>query len=464
MTTTSTEPAFTALAGLNTNNRMTNSDIGRDSSKLIAFYLPQYHRVPENSEWWGPGFTEWTNVVRGKPNFEGHYQPHLPRDLGFYDLTYPDVMHEQAEMAKLYGLHGFCFYYYWFSGRRILERPLDNFLKSDIDINFCLCWANENWTRTWDGDTKSILLEQKYELGDEERFIDSLIPFFTDSRYIRVDDKPMLVVYRIKELPDPSLSVQKWRAAALKAGLPGLHIAVVDFYDISSPLEVNADALVEFPPHKFNGPQSIPDRVPDFTNPDFAGGVVDYSKVIAQSALRRPPSFQLYRGIMPNWDNTARRQNTPTIIVNSQPTLFGEWLRYLRAYTRENHSSDTGNFIFINAWNEWGEGCHLEPDQRWGMQYLEETLRSAFYTKGGETLDQTREKLLHNAAKALINARKVNNSELDDTIAVQHLLESLSSYQPMSDLAQKIAMRLRRSPFFYRVARFVYRLSLHVRT
>ena len=144
-------------------------DVGivRDQAKLIAFYLPQFHRIPENSEWWGPGFTEWTNVAKGLPNYDGHYQPHIPSDLGFYDLANFEVMREQAEYAVQYGISAFCFHYYWFSGRRILEKPIDNFLASDIKIDFCFCWANENWTRTWSGDTKSVLLEQKYADGDE---------------------------------------------------------------------------------------------------------------------------------------------------------------------------------------------------------------------------------------------------------------------------------------------------------
>lgn len=423
----------------------------QDKSKLLAFYLPQYHRTPENSEWWGPGFTEWTNVARGKPNFEGHYQPHIPRDLGFYDLTHPDVMYEQAEMAKAYGVHGFCFYHYWFSGRRILERPVENFLKSDIDIKFCLCWANENWTRTWSGDTKSVLLGQKYEDSDDENFIDSLVEYFNDSRYIRVNDKPMLVVYRAKDIPDPKKSFAKWRELAVSRGFKGLHIAVVDFYDISSPDEVDADALVEFPPHKFNGPQSIPDKVPDFTNNEFAGGVVDYAKVLAQSAKRDVPPFKLYRGIIPSWDNTARRQNTPTILVNATPSLYGMWLRYLRAYTRDNHKEED-NFIFINAWNEWGEGCHLEPDQEWGLGYLEETLRSSFNEGAFENSLQSRNRLYQNVAAELHT-----KGDVVDPAEHKKIERELREYKPMGGTSHKIAVYMLRWPLAYKMLRLVYR-------
>lgn len=208
--------------------------------KLIAFYLPQFHRIRENSEWWGPGFTEWTNVAKARPNFDGHYQPHIPRELGFYDLSNPDVMREQVELARNYGVYGFCFYYYWFSGRRILERPVDNFIKSDIDFPFCLCWANESWTRTWDGENQKILLEQRYEAGDDERFLKSVLPFLTNRLHIAVDGKPMLLVYRIKQPPDPVGSIAEWRLAARSAGLAGLHIAVVDAYDVKDPDEVGA--------------------------------------------------------------------------------------------------------------------------------------------------------------------------------------------------------------------------------
>jgi lipopolysaccharide biosynthesis protein len=368
------DPAFVALSGANRLNP--DAAVLRDDTRLIAFYLPQFHVVPENSEWWGDGFTEWTNVRRARPNFEGHDQPKLPRELGYYDLSDVNVMAAQAELAKLYGIHGFCFYHYWFSGRRILEKPVEQFIASDIDMPFCLCWANENWTRTWDGDTKSVLLEQKYQPQDADALIQSLMSAFRDRRYIVVEGKPLLLVYRARHIPDPGAWFAIWRKAAKAAGFPGLHIAVVDMHDMSTPGEVGADALVEFPPHKFGGPQSAPSTVPAIANTEFSGGFVDYKKIIAQSALKTAPAYPYYRGIIPSWDNTARRQNTGTTVIDARPDLYGAWLRYLRTYTRGHTSS--GNFIFVNAWNEWGEGCTLEPDERWGLGYLEETLRSAF--------------------------------------------------------------------------------------
>jgi len=349
----------------------------RDNSRIIAFYLPQYHRIEENSQWWGPGFTEWTNVAGAKPNFVGHYQPHIPRELGFYDLTYVETMREQVGLAHEYGVYGFCFYYYWFSGRRILERPLDKFLASDIDFPFCLCWANENWTRTWDGLENEVLLKQAYAKGDEEQFIQDIYPFLADPRYIRVDAKPMLLVYRVKELPDPAGTIEKWRRHAINLGLGGLHVVIFDYHDIRSPQEVGGDAMVEFPPQKFVLPGNWVDVLPQFINPNFRGRLFDYPRIAVQGILRQNPSFSLYRGIMPSWDNTARRQNEGTIIVNATPEIFGVWLRFLRAWTREYKRKGNDDFIFVNAWNEWGEGCHLEPDIFWGLGYLEEVARSS---------------------------------------------------------------------------------------
>ncbi|WP_210201666.1 glycoside hydrolase family 99-like domain-containing protein [Mesorhizobium sp. WSM3864] len=421
-----------------------------DEAKLIAFYLPQFHRVNENSEWWGPGFTEWTNVARATPNFASHSQPKIPRDLGYYDLTHPGVMREQVELAKLYGLHGFCFYHYWFSGRRILEKPVELFIKSDINFRFCLCWANENWTRAWDGDTKNILLHQKYAEGDAEAFIDGMIAYFNDHRYIKINGAPLLVVYRAKDIPDPKRWFSIWRDRVVAHGFPGIHISVVDFYDISTPQEVEADSLVEFPPHKFNGPQNHPSEFPSMTNPNFSGGIVDYRKMIAQSANRPRQSFAMFRGIIPGWDNTARRQNNPTIVINSTPKLYSAWLRFLRFQARQDHPDPDSRFIFINAWNEWGEGCYLEPDQRWGLSYLEETLRGKYFDEGTEPVGI-------DAARSRLFDEIVAQTEHQEVPGASLPKEALATIVPPSQMAVRTSTILRSWPILHSAARYVYR-------
>ena len=367
-------PAYHPLAGSKSNCILKKE---KDNSTVIAFYLPQFHRVTENSEWWGPGFTEWTNVAKAKPNYVGHNQPKIPRELGFYDLTEPNIIQEQIEMAKSYGISAFCFYYYWFSGRRILEKPLNHFLKSNFNFNFTICWANENWTRTWDGSSKNILLHQKYQEQDACHFIEAIAPILSDPRYVTINNMPILLVYRAKEIPEPKKWFDLWRKRACELGLNGIHIACVDFYDINTPDEVGADSLVEFPPHKFIGPKNQPDKFPVLLNKNFSGGIVDYRKVVIQSINKPFQKFAYFRGIIPSWDNTARRQDTSMMLVNERPEIFRDWLSYLRSYTRE---SGNGKLIFVNAWNEWAEGCVLEPDLGNGLSYLEEVLRTSFYS------------------------------------------------------------------------------------
>lgn len=444
----SNSPSFQAFSRNPEEQEVVN--IVDDEAKLIAFYLPQFHRVNENSEWWGPGFTEWANVARATPNFIGHNQPKIPRELGYYDLTHPETMGEQVEIAKLYGLHGFCFYHYWFSGRRILEKPVDMFLKSDVDFKFCLCWANENWTRAWDGDTKDILLQQKYAEGDAESFIEGMLTYFSDHRYIKINGSPLLVVYRAKDIPDPRRWFSIWRDRAVAHGFPGIHISVVDFYDISTPNEVGADSLVEFPPHKFNGPQNHPSEFPSITNPNFSGGIVDYRKMIAQSANRPKTSFSMFRGIIPSWDNTARRQNNPTVVINSTPKLYGEWLRFLRFQAKKDHSDPDSRFIFINAWNEWGEGCYLEPDQRWGLSYLEETLRGKYFNASSEPAGI-------DAARSFLFDQIVAQSEHEEPSKGAVPKEALAAIAPPSQMAVKTSLVLRRWPILHSAAGYVYR-------
>ncbi|MCY9872548.1 glycoside hydrolase family 99-like domain-containing protein [Vibrio barjaei] len=342
--------------------------------KPIAFYLPQFHRVEDNDKWWGKGFTEWTNVAKAKPNFEGHYQPHIPREMGFYDLDNVERMREQADLAKQHGLHGFCFYYYRFKdGKRILERPLDKYVESDIDFPYCFCWANENWTKTWDGLDKEILLEQNHGGKDDIDFLIELLPIFNDDRYIKVDGKPVVLVYRADLFKDAKVLTQKWRELAREAGFPDLHLCAVQFYGIDDPTQFGFDAAVEFPPHTFIGPENRPSESIDISNPNFTGGIVDYRKVLSQAINKPNVDYVRYRGIIPSWDNTARRQDTGHILVNSSPSLYRFWLSYIASQTQADELNPD-NFLFVNAWNEWAEGAHLEPDMKYGLGYLEATL------------------------------------------------------------------------------------------
>ena len=354
-------------------------------TKILAFYLPQFHPIAENNEWWGEGFTEWTNVSNGRPNFVGHYQPHIPRDLGFYDLRRTDVFREQAELAKKFGIHGFCFYWYWFNGRQLLEKPLYNFLNDkSIDLPFCLCWANENWTRTWDGRDKEILLKQEYlDEQLENDFLNKILPFFSDDRYIKVDGKPVLLIYRVDLIPRIKMIVQKWRERVLKETGKGIYLACVYSFNISDHNQYGVDAGVEFPPHAHFKSEDRLNRFMEITNSDFKGSIFDYRGAVIRSLNTSSygEDETVFRTAIPGWDNTARRQNTSYIMHNSSPALFQHWLKEL--IVRVNGTRDS-EFIFINAWNEWGEGCHLEPDQRYKSEYLQAVRAAKMRTSSSE--------------------------------------------------------------------------------
>lgn len=339
--------------------------------KPIAFYLPQYHPIPENDLWWGRGFTEWTNVSRAVPQFLGHYQPHLPGELGFYDLRDVRVQHRQIELAKNYGIHGFCYYYYWFNGKRLLHMPVDRLLENrDLDFPYCLCWANENWTRTWDGQDNEILIQQQHSPEDDIHFIESLLPHLEDDRYIRVDGKPLLLVYRPLLLPDPKATVERWREYCHNAGIGDIFLANVQSGDSLDPRTVGFDAAVEFPPGQAIIKQTT--WKAKMINTHHGGKVFDYNDLRDFFLNRSIPDYMRFRGVAPGWDNDARKPGNSRNFVDSTPQNYGIWLNQTcKKILRENQNKD--KLLFVNAWNEWAEGAHLEPDRRYGYALLEAT-------------------------------------------------------------------------------------------
>lgn len=342
--------------------------------KLIAFYLPQFHPIPENDEWWGKGFTEWTNVTKAEPLYEGHYQPHLPADLGFYDLRLRETRREQIQLAKRYGIEGFCYHYYWFSGKRLLEKPLNDMLADpDSDMPFCICWANENWTRRWDGAEHQLLMGQNYTNEDDIQFIKDLIPILKDPRYIKINNVPFVIVYRPQQLPDVHKTVATWRNYARKEGIEELHLCAALTHGNEDYLQLGFDSGIEFPPHNLNSVHSSNNEI-DFKD-KFSGYAINYDR-IARSYLNRSTEDRLiFKTVFPSWDNTARCNNRALIVLNGTPTNYEYWLsESIKLTKRLNKNRES--LVFINAWNEWAEGCHLEPDRKYGHQFLEATLRA----------------------------------------------------------------------------------------
>jgi lipopolysaccharide biosynthesis protein len=355
-----------------------------DNKRIIAINLPQYHPIPENDKWWGKGFTEWTNVSKAKPIFKGHYQPHLPGDLGYYDLRLEEARIAQAEMARQYGIHGFCYYHYWFNGKRLLHEPLDAILRTGRpDFPFMYCWANENWNRRWDGNEEEVLIKQEYSFQDDIAHIKFLCErVFSDRRYIRVNGKPFFAVYRPLLFPDIRKTVEIWRLEAAKYGIDLYLGYMQSFKSRFSPEENGFDVAIDFEPDFYteviNLRPSVRDRlfekIKSGSSAFINNRVVEY-EIYADSRKKKPaPAYKLFPSITPMWDNTARRKTGAFILKDSTPELYESWLR---AIIKKFHPfSSEENFVFINAWNEWAEGNHLEPDLKWGDQYLQATKRA----------------------------------------------------------------------------------------
>ncbi len=341
--------------------------------KLIAFYLPQFHPIPENDAWWGRGFTEWSNVSKAVPQFLGHYQPHLPSELGFYDLRLPEVEEHQVELARKYGIHGFAFYYYWFNGKRLLETPLDNYLHNqNIDFPFCICWANENWTRRWDGLENDILIAQEHTSESDISFIRDLAPLLRDPRYIHIGDRPLIIVYRAPLLPEPAETAKRWREYCRQEGLGNPYLVAVQAFGFDNPRKVGFDAAIEFPPLNQKKPLDV-NSCMKILNPQYDGKIFSYYDAVHNFGYRNLPSFKLFRGVFPGWDNEARKPERGFSFAFSSPLAYQGWLTHVCQETIQTESDPEKRFVFINAWNEWAEGAHLEPDRKYGYAYLQAT-------------------------------------------------------------------------------------------
>jgi len=349
------------------------ADVDRlDDVRTIALYLPQFHAIPENDRWWGPGFTEWTNVAKARPNFVGHDQPRVPADLGYYDLRAPQVMEQQAALARRYGIGGFCYYYYWFAGHRLLEQPLEAMLASGRPaFPFCLCWANENWTRRWDGEENDVLMAQQHSDRDDDAVIRDLIRYFRSPHYIRIGGRPLIAVYRVALFPDFKRTAAHWRRICRDEGIGEIYIAHVESFEMVSagarPVDYGCDAAIEFPPHGMAEPYPVSEPL---LNPDFQGAVADYRDLAVRYATRELAGYKRFLGVATGWDNTARRQNNSYCFEHATPGAFQAWLEAAIERTKQQFSGDE-RLLFINAWNEWAEGAYLEPDQRFGHAYLQ---------------------------------------------------------------------------------------------
>lgn len=344
--------------------------------RVIAFYLPQFHPIPENDEWWGKGFTEWTNTAKAKPMFRGHYQPHIPADLGFYDLRVPETRIAQAELAREYGVEAFCYYHYWFAGKRLLERPFTEVLESgEPDFPFCLCWANQTWTGIWHGAPDRVLIEQTYpEVEDHRKHFNTLLKAFMDRRYVTVDGKPLFLIYRpYDEIPEVQKVTDFWREMALKSGLKGLYLAGISWDRNWVPQEHGFDACIKkrfFPPRPWvSRRRPIKWLIRWYQVKTCKPTIYSYKKILSELLEEKIPNVENYPCVFPNWDNTPRSGENGVVFHGSTPELFR--FHFKKALDAVKDLPSEKKLIFVQSWNEWAEGNHLEPDLKFGRGYLQ---------------------------------------------------------------------------------------------
>ncbi|MGD0104950.1 MAG: glycoside hydrolase family 99-like domain-containing protein [Rhodopila sp.] len=344
-------------------------------ARLIALYLPQFHPVPENNEWWSPGFTEWTNTAKARPLYPGHYQPHVPADMGFYDLRVPETREDQANLAREHGIEAFCYYHYWFgSGRRILERPFNEVVASGKpDYPFCVCWANETWTGIWHGAPNRVLIEQTYPGdADHRAHFEAMLPAFGDRRHITIERTPVFCIYKPEKLPDPKRTLHLWRTMAKAAGLPGLHVlgmsADVNWspedngYDgkICLPLILTRPWVSKRQPIKWLRRQvAIQAGLPSFHSA---------TRFVSELEALRALPYEWHPCLIHTWDNTPRSGNNGVVLRHASPEQFSRLVDV--AVDLASAKGPEHRLVFLKSWNEWAEGNHLEPDRRYGRKYL----------------------------------------------------------------------------------------------
>ena len=350
-------------------------DFKEDDVKLISFYLPQYHAIPENDKWFQKGFTEWFNVTKATPQYINHWQPHLPIDVGFYQLDNLQVLKRQIELAKKYGIAGFCFYYYWFNGQKLLEKPLEKLLAdTSLNMPFCLFWDSSHWTKTWNGgDDKEVMYEQKIEDDTAIRFMDDFLKYAKDQRYIKIDNKPIFVISSPKTFEKEKIKnfIKEIRNIAKQNGFEDLYLMSVRGNINSAEIqELGFDAMLEFFPCGIDDLVTV--KKEKFVNPKFSGLAYDMEKFVKEKRYLYNANCKTFKNCFPNWDNTARKCYKKARIFENTPENYKKWLKDIIFWTKENHTKNE-QIVFINAWNEWAEGAHLEPDQKYGYAYLQAT-------------------------------------------------------------------------------------------
>lgn len=347
------------------------------NKRLIAIHLPQFYPFQENDEWWGKGFTEWRNTASAKPRFKGHYQPHIPGDLGFYDLRLKECRIAQQQLAKEYGIDGFCYYHYWFNGHLLMEKPVEEMLNdNDETFPFMLCWANENWGRNWTKGKNEILIQQKFSKEDDIAHFNYLLKFFKDPRYIKIDGKPVFGIHRTDRFPDPEATISLWKKMAKENGFE-LYIFRFEAQSTYGEkfLTPSMDAAVQFQPFAMKNFRKkhalIPRILNRLFNKEKFSSIYKYDEYVDyMCTMSLKENYKLYPSLFPCWDNSPRRvEQAFMAFKNSTPEIFERWFTYV--YTQFEPFSKEENLIFINAWNEWAEGCHLEPDLKYGKGYLE---------------------------------------------------------------------------------------------